>query len=72
MMKHLLMGAALGVALGLSASVASVAPAATNMLETLKASAAQSSIVEDVGHRRRHKARQLCWWGDRWLCKYFW
>jgi len=72
MMKQLLMGAALGVALGLSASVATAAPA-TSMLDTLKASASENTIVEQARHRRHHRHRhRMCWWGDRWLCKYFW
>ena len=73
MMKQLLMGAVLGAALGLSASVASAAPA-TSMLDTLKASAGENTIVEQARHRRGHKHRhqKMCWWGDRWMCKYMW
>ena len=73
MMKQLLMGAALGAALGFSVSASNAAPA-TSMLDTLKASASENTIVQEVRHRRRHKHHhhKMCWWGDRWMCKYMW
>jgi hypothetical protein len=72
MRKQLLMGAVLGAALGFSVSASNAAPA-TSMLDVLKASAGENAIVEQARHRRRHKQRhKMCWWGDRWLCKYMW
>ncbi len=72
MMKQLLMGAALAAVLGLSVSASNAAPA-TSILDSLKASAGENSIVEQARHRRRHhKARKLCWWGDAWMCKHMW
>src|SRR3990172_4773637 len=71
MKKQLLMGAVLGVALGFSVSASNAAPA-TSMLDALKASAGENAIVEQARHRRRHKARKMCWWGDKWMCRYFW
>ena len=71
MRKQLLMGAALAAALGFSVSASNAAPA-TSMLDALKASAGENAIVEQARHRRRHKHREKCWWGDRWMCKHFW
>ena len=76
MKKQLLMGAVLGAALGLSVSASNAAPA-TSMLDALKASAGENTIVEQARHRRhhrhhRHHRHKMCWWGDRWLCKYMW
>jgi hypothetical protein len=70
MMKQLLIGAALAAVLGFSVPASNAAPA-TSMLDALKASAGENSIVEQA-RRRRHKARKLCWWGDAWMCKYMW
>lgn len=73
MKRNLLVIAALGAAIGFSVSGANAAPAGS-MLETLKVSAGQSSVVEEARYRRRgyKKKSQNCWWGDRWLCRYLW
>jgi hypothetical protein len=71
----LLVIAAVSAAVGFSVSAANAAPA-MNMLETLKASAAEATLVQEARHRHRrgyrHARRQNCWWGDRWLCRYLW
>ena len=73
-MRQLLVTAALSAALGFSVSIANAAPA-SSMLETLKASANEGRTVQQVRYYRRghhHYRHHNCWWGDRWLCRYFW
>jgi hypothetical protein len=75
MTRKLLVIAALSAAV-FSLSAANAAPA-TNMLETLKASAGDGSIVQEARYRHHRGYRHVrrhhnCWWGDRWLCRYFW
>jgi hypothetical protein len=72
MTRQLLVIAALGAALGLGVSLANAAPA-SGVLESVKVSAAKSSVVEQARHyRRHHRHHHMCWWGDRWMCHYFW
>ena len=77
MTRKLLVIAALSAAVGFSVSGANAAPA-TNMLEALKASAGEASVVEQVRNRHRRGHRHVrhrhhnCWWGDRWLCRWMW
>lgn len=77
MTRKLLVIAAVSAAVGFSVSAANAAPA-MNMLETLKASAAEATVVQEArhrhrrGHRHARHHREKCWWGDRWLCRYVW
>jgi hypothetical protein len=75
-MRKLLLVASAVCAVGLSVSTASAAPAG-GILETLKTTASEASVVQDVRyyrgrHYRRHHAYRNCWWQDRWMCRYFW
>jgi hypothetical protein len=75
MTRNLLTIAVLSAAIGLAVSSANAAPA-TSMLEALKADASQGAIVQETRYRHRRSYRNVrspnCWWGDRWLCRYFW
>jgi fumarate hydratase class II len=76
MQRQLLVIAALSTAIGFSAAAANAAPA-TSMFETLKASASESSAVQQVrvyrrGYHHHHHHQKNCWWGDRWVCSWLW
>jgi hypothetical protein len=75
MIRNLLMIAVLSAAVGFAVSAAKAAPA-TSMVESLKAGASEGNMVQEARYRHRrgyrHVRSQNCWWGDRWLCRYFW
>jgi hypothetical protein len=76
MRRQLLMIAALSTTIGFSAATTSAAPA-TNMLQTLKANASETSAVQQVryhrrGHHHHYYHHQNCWWGDLWVCSWLW
>ena len=75
MIRNMLMIAVLSAAVGFAVSEAKAAPA-TSMLQTLKAGASEGNMVQEARYRHRRGYRdvrsQNCWWGDRWLCRYFW
>jgi hypothetical protein len=74
MIRKLLVIAVLSATVGFAVSAANAAP--PSMLETLKVSVSEGNMVQEARYRHRrgyrNVRRQNCWWGDRWLCRYFW